>query len=173
MKVLEEKLKYKDKWLKVYQCKVLLDDGRIANWSYGRGDDAVSAVVLDDSNNIFLIREWRLPWRRKILTLPIGRIEGKSILYHLKKELGEEIGYFGKRVEKLATILLGHRMKVKIHIFLVREIFEYKIPKEKDEFIEVVRIPFKKAEKMFLEKGVETTADTIIGILLTKNKIFS
>ena len=171
MKILEEKLAYKDKWLRVFQCKVLLPNKKIAKWSYALGENAVSAVVLDNKNNVFLIREWRLPWKRKIITLPIGRIEGKSIMKYLKLELSQEIGYFGRKVEKLCTLLLGHRMRVKIHIFLVRDIYKSEAKKEENEFIEVIKIPFKKAYKMFFEDGIETTADTLVGILLTKVKL--
>lgn len=170
-KVLEEKIAYQDRWLKVYTSKVLLPNNEIAEWSYGFGNDAVSAVVLDDENNIFLIKEWRLPWKKEILTLPIGRVEGKSIRKFLKLELSQEIGYFGRKVEKLITFLLAHRIKLKIHIFLVRDLYESKVEREKHEFMKVVKIPFNKAYDLFFNKKIETTPDTLIGILLTKQKL--
>ncbi|MEM5811547.1 MAG: hypothetical protein QXG91_02285 [Candidatus Aenigmatarchaeota archaeon] len=170
-KVLEENLSYQDKWLKMFSCKVLLPNKEIANWSYGVGQDAVSAVVMDEKQNIFLIKEWRLPWKKEIITLPVGRIEGKSIIKYLKLELCQEIGYFGRKVEKLITFMLGHRIKIKFHVFLVRDLYECKIKPEKHEFIKVLKIPFEKAFSMFFEKNIETTADTLIGLLLTKKKL--
>ncbi|MCS7123586.1 MAG: NUDIX hydrolase [Candidatus Aenigmarchaeota archaeon] len=170
-KILEEKLVYKDKWFRMFECKVLLPNKEIATWTYGKGSDAVSAVVLDDNKNVFLIREWRLPFKKEIITLPVGGVVGKNIRECLKLELAQEIGVFGEKVEKLATILLGHRIKIRIHIFLVRDLYKCKVERERHEFMKVFKIPFKKAFSMFFEKDIPTTADTLIGLLLTKEKL--
>ena len=162
---------FKDNWMEVRVCEVEIE-GKKKLWSYIIGDDAVAGVVVDKKHNVYLIKEWRLAWKREIITLPIGRIEKKlGMKKTLLKELKEEIGIVGRKIEKIATILLGHRMRTYIHIFLVRDLKKVKRTPEEGEEIEIIKIPLKKAVEM-VEKGrIRTTPDTFLGLLLAKNKL--
>ena len=62
-------------------------------------------------------------------------------------------------------------MNYRVYLYLAQDLFPaYKDPDE-DEFIEVIKIPFDKAYKMFVGDWQLTTASTITALVLAKDLI--
>jgi len=170
-KVLSKKITYKGLWLNIERKKIKLPTGQTVEWENTASPDFVAIVALDNKNNVYLSKEWRSAWEKEILQIPAGQIEKenkKDTIKQARNELKEEIGFNAKKMEKLVTACFSARDKKRIHIFLARDLFESKKKPDQDEIIKVVKMPFKKAYKLFLSGRELTTSYTLLGMALAK-----
>ncbi len=132
-------------------------------------------MPIDDKNNIYFSSEWRNAWKKKITIIPAGGVKlnatERENIKQARNELREEIGFDAKKIEKLVTILDGGKVKHKLHIYLATGLFKSPKKKDPEEVIEVVKMPFKKAYKMFLTGKEKTTGYTLLGMTLAKEKL--
>jgi len=175
-KVLSEKTKCKTGYLKIISTNIKLPNKRIVNWNtIVWNHDSVAVVAIDDKNNIYFSREWRSAWKKKITILPAGGVKlnatERERIKQARNELREEIGFDAKKIEKIATILHAAKIKHKIFIYLATGLFKSPKKSDPEEIIEVVKMPFKKAYKMFLTGKKETTGYTLLGMTLAKEKL--
>jgi len=173
-KILSKKIAYKGLWFNVERKKIKLSTGRVVEWENTISPDFVAIVAVDNKNNIYLSKEWRSAWEKEILQIPAGECKykrEKEILKQARNELREEIGLDAKKWQKLVTVPFSARDKKRTHVFLARDLFNSKKKLEKDEIIKVVKIPFKKAYKLFLSDKKPTTSYTLLGMALAKEKL--
>lgn len=67
---------------------------------------AVAAVVLDDHDRVFLVRQWRQALGRRTIEVPAGKYDadGESAQETLRRELVEELGVEGGSIRWLGTV---------------------------------------------------------------------
>jgi ADP-ribose pyrophosphatase len=83
-----------------------------------------------------------------------------------KRELQEECGFKGKKVEKLGVIWIAPwNSDERIHLFVATELIPCEQNLDEDEILTPQILPFDQAMKM-IEKGEIQDAMTIIGIKL-------
>ena len=74
--------------------QVLMPSGTAQNREYTVHAGAVAVVVLDDDDNVLIVRQYRHPVRRRLVELPAGlhdkRQEGETPLEAAQRELREE-----------------------------------------------------------------------------------
>lgn len=70
------------------------------------------------------------------------------------------------KIDSLITVMLAARTKAAVTIYLARDLYPSKKDPDPDEFVEVIKMPFEKAYKMFVSGKVPTTSYTIIAFLL-------
>lgn len=173
-KILSKKIEYECGWLKIEGVKLRLPNGKIVKWENILTSDFVAIVALDNDKNIYLAKEWRSAWEKEVLQIPAGECKGKTkreIFHQAQNELREEIGINAKKWKKLLTCPVDARRKARVHIFLAQDLFKSRKDTEEDEIIEVVKMPFQKAYKLFLEGKELTTSYTILGMALAKEKL--
>ncbi len=169
-KIISEKVLYKSGLSEVIEAKVELPNGKIVEWDYFGNADVVAVLPVDKKGNVYLVKEWRPAFRKDFIQIPAGHCISKTEKGRLKQahnELREEIGMDAKKLTKLISYAPSARMTYLLHLYLAQDVYpSYKDPDE-DEFIEVVKMPFKKAYKMFVEDWNLTTSSTIIGLVLS------
>jgi ADP-ribose pyrophosphatase len=175
-KIISKKMIFKSKFIKVFSAKIKLPNEKIVNWNYNMWcNEGVAVVPIDDKNNIYLSKEWRPAWQKKIVVIPAGgvkiNVSEKEGIKQARNELREEIGLDAKKIEKLVTLLYGTRIKGKIHVYLATGLFKSFKRRDSDEIIEIIRMPFKRAYKMFLTGKEKTTGYTLLGMSLAKEKL--
>jgi ADP-ribose pyrophosphatase len=173
-KILSKKVAYKGLWFNIERKKIKLPTGKVVEWENTVSPDFVAIVALDNKNNIYLSKEWRSAWEREILQIPAGECKYKKkreILKQARNELREEIGFDAKKWQKLVTVPFSARDKKRAHIFLAKDLFKSKKKPDKDEIIKAVKLPFKKAYKLFLSGKKPTTSYTLLGMALAKEKL--
>lgn len=158
--------------MEVKETVVKLQNGNKVKWSYADLNDVVAVVALDKQKNIYLVREWRLPWRKNILQLPAG-VVGKNanngeMLATAKKELEEELGFRASGWKLLTTYLLSSSStRCRQNIYIATGLKKVGANLEENELLKIVKMPLKKAVKKLLASP-DTTSFTKIGLLLVK-----
>lgn len=126
----------------------------------------VAIVPLDDDGNVWFVRQYRQAAGEALLEIPAGTLEvGESPLENAHRELQEEIGMNARQITRLGSCFLapGYSSEY-MHIFLARDLFPAQLPADDDEFIDVVRVPLKKALAL-IDEGAFRDAKTILGLL--------
>ncbi len=172
-KVLSERVEYENDWIKVIASKIQFDDNKTTDWTYLELNNAVILVAVDADKNVYLAKEWRLPFQKYLTELPIGGCTAKSeegIMKQAHEELMEEIGFDCKKLVRLCPPLVSGRMRLMQHIFLATELFPSKRKGDDYEYIEVVKMPLDEAIKFFTARE-ETTSATLAGLFLAREKL--
>jgi ADP-ribose pyrophosphatase len=166
-KIINEKVIYKTKRLTVKSAELILADGTKVEWHYPIVDSGVVVVPLDKDNNVYLVKEWRLPYKRDLLQLPAGkctaRKEGERVK-QVHKELREEIQMDSKEIIKLGISYASAGIHKIAHYYLAENIFRVQGKAEKGEIIQILKMPLNKAYK-YLKDKEETTGYTYLGLL--------
>ena len=132
---------------------------------------AVIVPVFDDGT-VALVRQYRHAAGGYQLELPAGGIEpGETFEQAAARELEEEIGYRGGKIEKLTEFYVSPGfLTEKMHVFLATELAESTQNLDEDEIVEIVRIPLTEALKMTQDGRIED-AKTIVGLIMADAKL--
>ena len=128
--------------------------------------DCIAAVVLDDRDNVIMVRQFRTPTGKDILEIPAGVIEeGESPEECVGRELQEEIGYRPEKVVRLAGFYSAPGYCTEfIYAFLATGLKESRMVSEDTDEIEVVRVPIAKIAGM-IDSGEICDAKSVAGLL--------
>ena len=131
-----------------------------------------AGILAFDGNDVILIKQNHFP-QGKILEIPAGKIKnGEGPKQCASREFEEETGYQAKKIRHLLTLdpNIGYST-LTIHCFVASEVKKIKKlkPNNENEFIEVIRINFKKLLKM-IKNGKIIDAKTICAALVYESK---
>ena len=129
-------------------------------------------ILAFDGNEVILIKQNHFP-QGKLLEIPGGKIEkGENPKQCAVREFEEETGYQAKKVKHLLTMdpNVGYST-LTIHCFVASEVKKIKKlkPNSENEFIEVIKMNFKKLLKM-IKTGKIIDAKTICAALVYESK---
>ena len=105
--------------------------------------DCVAVVVLDDQDNVLLVRQFRYPVGKSLLEIPAGGISpGEDPVDCVRRELQEEIGYLPQRIDGLGGFysIPGYGTEY-LYCYLATQLTPSRLVAEDTEDIEVVRVP--------------------------------
>lgn len=166
-----EKTKYESSRLAIRAAKIKFPGKKSVEWEYVEHSGVVGVIPVDKEGNVYLVKEWRLAWKREVLQIPAGVYDGRSEKKRVKQahnELREETGMDAKRMTKLGSFYGGANIKYVPHLYLARDLFPYPKKPDDDEFVTVVKMPFAKAYKLFVTGKEMTTSGTMIAFFLAK-----
>ena len=79
--------------------KVRLPDGNTANREVIKVKEAVAILAITPENKVIFVEQFRYPTGKVLLEIPAGKIENEDIANAALRELAEETGYTGDKVE--------------------------------------------------------------------------
>ena len=128
--------------------------------------DCIAAVVLDERDNVVMVRQFRVPTGKDLLEIPAGVMEdGESPDECVRRELQEEIGYLPQKITRLGGFYAAPGYCTEyINVFLASELKESRLVAEDTDEIEVVRVPVAKIMGM-IDSGDICDAKSIAGLL--------
>ena len=129
-------------------------------------------VAVYDDETVALVRQYRHPAAGYVLEIPAGRLEaGESPQESAARELEEELGVVAARMEQLSEFFTTPGFCAeKLWVYLATGLTATAQNLEADEFIEIVRVPFRRALEMIATREIED-AKTIIGLLLAAPRL--
>jgi ADP-ribose pyrophosphatase len=175
IEILDKKKKFEDDFNTIFTLNLRLPGGKVITRDYLDRPDGVAIVALDEYRNIYLTKQWRFAYNKIILQIPAGHVESDAceerLVEQVHNELREELGLDALHVEKLFQSILLANVKCKVHIYLATDLFPSRKEPDEDELIEVVKMPFDEAYKLFILDNHETTSYTPLSILLARRKL--
>jgi ADP-ribose pyrophosphatase len=129
---------------------------------------AVAIVAMDDEQQVLMVKQFRTGSQSILYEVPAGLIEeGEAAQDAAIREMREETRYRPHQIESIGGIYLSPAYNTEfVQLFFVRgyEIDPEPLDNDGDEFVEVLRIPFKEALAM-IDRGEIVNAPTVTALL--------
>ncbi len=154
---LSTKYIYKGSILNLRIDTVALDNGQTGNREIVEHVDSVGIIAIDQENNIFLIKQFRLPANKFLLEIPAGCVDpGEDSQSTAIRELREETGYTAGTIKKMGGFYLAPGyVNEYMHIYLATDLSYDPLTAEDTEGIELIRQPLTKAAEIALSPEME------------------
>jgi len=165
-KTLQENLLYKGRVINLYSDDVQLPNGRITTREYVAHRGGAAILPIDAEGNVYLVRQFRYPYREAILEIPAGKLEaGEEPAATAMRELEEETGY-------RCTELVPYGMlyptpgytNEHLYIYLATGLTKGHVHLDEDEFVNLVKLPFDEVYQMVITNRIKD-AKTCFAIL--------
>lgn len=174
MDLTERTLSREDKFagriVTVHVDTVALPDGGTATREVVDHPGGVAVLALDDENNVLTVTQYRYPYGRTLLEIPAGKLDSpgedpyQAGLRELKEETGAEPGIYWS----MGTILPSPGCYAEtLHLYLARDLKMGEQHLDKDEFLNVERVPFDEMVRRCLSGEIED-AKTVAAVLKAK-----
>ncbi|MBI4050053.1 MAG: NUDIX hydrolase [Candidatus Doudnabacteria bacterium] len=145
-KELNKKQVYDGKLIRVWTAEVELEDGTHATREYvERKFGSVTGVLLDNDQNVYLVREFRSAIGEYNVNFPAGRynLEKETPDEAIVRELREEVGLRPRQVQGLFSLKGGGTYLWPSFYFYCTDPIPDPLEQDYDERIEVIKKPFK------------------------------
>jgi len=164
---LDRILKYEAHRVKVYQDVLELPDGTIQHYDYVKNRDGAAILLVDDEENVLLVRQYRNVEDDFTLEIPAGTSDPEDTTAEVTavREAKEETGYFPRKVFRVSRVLNAAGLfDEHTTVFLGKDLAKEKLDADPEESIEVLRIPFEEALQAIYD-GKIIDGKTIIALL--------
>ena len=130
---------------------------------------SVVLIPLDDDGNLLFVRQYRHAAGADLLELPAGtRDENEPFEKCAAREIREETGMQAGKLQKVGEFYLAPGYSTELMaVFLATELRNNPLEADEDEFLQVEKIPLKKAIEM-AEGGDIPDAKSLAALLLAK-----
>lgn len=165
-KTLSSESIYKGRVIELRRDEVELENGSRAEREVIHHNGGVAVLALDDNGNALFVRQYRYPYGEVLLELPAGKLAvGEDPGDCGLRELREETGYIAGDYRFLGKVYPtpGYTDEI-LYLYVARDLVFAGQRLDEDEFLTVLKIPYKKAVEMCLSGEIKD-AKTLIAIL--------
>ena len=131
---------------------------------------SVVLIPIDDDGNLLFVRQYRHAAGEDLLELPAGTRDGDEPFEACAaREIREETGMEAGKLQKIGEFYLapGYSSEFMV-VYLSTELKENPLDADDDEFLQVEKIPLKKAIEM-AERGDVPDAKSLASFLLARS----
>lgn len=167
-KTLASETKFEGRIIQVLLDDVELEDGSRSKREIVCHNGGVTVAALTAADELLFVRQFRYPYKEVLLELPAGKLEkGEDPFEAVQRELLEETGCVGAHYVSLGELYPtpGYCGEI-IRLWACRVQTDGAQKLDDGEFLEVERIPLKKAVEMVLQNEIPDSK-TQVGILKT------
>jgi ADP-ribose pyrophosphatase len=129
--------------------------------------DCIATVVVDEKDNILLVRQYRKAVEKELLEIVAGGIEpGEDIEAAVKREMQEETGCIPQKLVRLGGFYSAPGYTTEyLHLYMATDLLSSRLVAEDTEGIKLVRAPVSKIRKM-LASGKICDGKSIAGLYM-------
>jgi ADP-ribose pyrophosphatase len=151
----------------VEKVQVTLPDGREGNYDLVAHIGSVTILPVDDDGNIYFVKQYRIGPQQVLLELPAGTLNsGESPMHCAERELKEETGMAADTFTALGDIFLAPGYASEhMHLYLAKNLYPSPAKGDDDEFIQVEKIPVRKAYAMAASNEIHDSKTLAIMLL--------
>ncbi len=156
-KTLSSKTIFEGRIITVKQDIALLPDGNEAGREYIEHPGGVCVVPVTDNNEVLMVKQFRYPYKEVVLEIPAGKKDkGEDPFTTGKRELKEETGASAKQYVELGELYPspGYCGEI-IWMYGAKGLDFGETNPDDDEFLEVKKIPLKKAVEMIINGEIK------------------
>jgi ADP-ribose pyrophosphatase len=167
---LSSQLIYDGRVVKLRIDSIRLSNGRQTTREIVEHGDCVAVVVIDESDNVLLVKQFRKPVESELLEIPAGGIDpGEDPEEAVNRELREEIGYMPRKVQRLGGFYssAGYCTEY-LYLYLATELVPSQLIAEDTEDINVVRVSIEEIPEL-ITSGRICDAKSVAGLLVYLN----
>jgi ADP-ribose pyrophosphatase len=167
-----EKDAYTCKLFTVKNVDATLPDGKHKTFEMIDIQNAVTLLPVDDEKNVYLVEQYRIGARKKLLELPAGKIEaGEDPLLTAQRELREETGMDAREITPLGNFYMtpGYASEY-MYCYLAKGLFASPLKPDADEFINLHKVPFGAIDELVKNGRIED-GKTLAILYLAKSLI--
>lgn len=164
-KTIEREVIYQGKIFDVEKHVVSLPNGNTSVRELVYHNGAVAVLVIDESDNIVMVEQYRKAFESMSLEIPAGKLEkGEEPMASAGRELEEETGYTAESLEKIFSFYGAPGFcSERVDVFVAKGLSAGEMNLDEDEFLNVKRYSFDEAVAL-LDRGTITDAKTIMAI---------
>ena len=142
-KILESVLKFEGKILSVRVDQVEMEDGTYAPREVVEHSPSVCILPVDETGNVYLVRQYRHPYGCALLEAHAGMMEpGESPEFSAARELREEVGAEGELLSLGEFFPTPGYCDERMYLFLAKVDRFGETDPDEDEFLQTVVMPF-------------------------------
>ena len=170
-KVIKSERRYQGRAFNVRVDEVEIRPGQVVRLDILEHTHAVTLLPLDDDQNVWFVRQYRLPAQQTLLELPAGTLNaGEEPALAANRELQEEIGMRAGQLEELASFYLapGYSSEL-MHVFLAQGLSPSVLAQDEDEIIHVEKVPASQVMGL-VERGELHDAKSLVTLLLAARR---
>ncbi len=170
-KCIRKRAIHKGRAINFFVDEVRLPNGKTAVREYVDHPGAVTIIPFTDPKTVVLVRQYRYPVGKTTYELPAGKLDPREKpLACARRELREETGYTARRIRRILTFWPAPAFSNEsMYIYRAEGLKSGLMNPDDDEFIDAVKIPFKKALD-WVYSGRIKDAKTMIGLLACATK---
>ncbi len=166
-KQVKSEYKYKGKIVSLRVDDAILPNGATAKREVIEHNGGVCVAALDSDYNLLMVKQFRYPYGEIIYEIPAGKRNSldEDPLLCGKRELKEETGAIAEKYTFLGELYPtpGYCGEI-IWIYAATKLSFGDMQPDEDEFLDVEKVPFKKALQMVLSNEIKD-AKTQVAIL--------
>lgn len=122
-KVLSSEIKYQNPWMRIREDKVITPLATEGIYGLLESKDSVMIAVLNDKNELYVVRTFAYPDQSWNWELPGGNTDGEDIAIASKRELEEETGIIAASWKLLGkTRVCNGFMTERMAVYLARDL---------------------------------------------------
>ena len=144
-------------------------DGRETKYEIVEHVGSVIIIPMDEQGNLLFVRQYRHAAGKDLLELPAGTREGDEPYEACAaREIREETGMAAGKLERIGDFYLAPGYSTEfMAVFLATELTDNPLEADEDEFLQLEKIPIRKAIEM-AEKGEMPDAKTLAALFLAR-----
>lgn len=164
-KTIEREVIYQGKIFDVEKHVVSLPNGNTSVRELVYHNGAVAVLVIDESDNIVMVEQYRKAFESMSLEIPAGKLEkGEEPMASAERELEEETGYTAESLEKIFSFYGAPGFcSERVDVYVAKGLSAGEMNLDEDEFLNVKRYSFDESVDL-LDRGIITDAKTIMAI---------
>ena len=170
--VKDSKIAYRGLAFEIRRDTVNFPDRRQAEFDLLVHPGAVTIVPVDGDGTICFVNQYRHSASGMLLELPAGTLEKSEAPVDCAfREVREEIGFSAAKMDQIGSFYTSPGYSTEyMYVFLATGLTRDPLPKDEDEFIEVVKYPPEQAFAM-LEAGEIHDGKTIAALSLARSML--